>query len=132
MSKENKKNQDMSIEDILKSIKGVINERKNPIHENDSEDADILELMEIVDQDEEEKLISTKSAEEVCDILKNFTDTIKDKKRDNNISSKNALEELVVEMLKPVLKAWLDKNLPALVKELVEIEIKKLVQNSKR
>ncbi|WP_064429463.1 DUF2497 domain-containing protein [Rickettsia sp. Tenjiku01] len=132
MSKDNKKNQDMSIEDILKSIKGVINERKNPIHENDSEDEDVLELTEIVKQDEEEKLISTKSAEEVGDIFKSFTDTIKDKKLDNNISSKNALEELVVEMLKPELKAWLDKNLPVLVKELVEIEIKKLVQNSKR
>lgn len=132
MSKDNKKNQDMSIEDILKAIKGVINERKNPIHENDNEDEDVLELTEIVNQDEEEKLISTKSAEEVGDILKNFTDTIKDKKLDHNISSKNALEELVVEMLKPELKAWLDKNLPVLVKELVEIEIKKLVQNSKR
>ncbi|HJD54269.1 MAG TPA: PopZ family protein [Rickettsia endosymbiont of Proechinophthirus fluctus] len=132
MIKDNKKNQDMSIEDILKSIKGVINARKNPIHENDSEEEDVLELTEIVNQDEEEKLISTKSAEEVGDIFKNFTDTIKDKKLDNNISSKNALEELVVEMLKPELKAWLDKNLPILVKELVEIEIKKLVQNSKR
>ncbi|MFA1689178.1 PopZ family protein [Candidatus Rickettsia barbariae] len=132
MSKDNKKNQDMSIEDILKSIKGVIDERKNPIHDNDSEDEDVLELTEIVNQDEEEKLISTKSAEEVGDIFKNFTDTVKDKKLDNNISSKNALEELVIEMLKPELKAWLDKNLPVLVKELVEIEIKKLVQNSKR
>ncbi|MEY4464031.1 MAG: hypothetical protein RLZZ81_1002 [Pseudomonadota bacterium] len=132
MSTESKKNQDMSIEDILKSIKGVINERKNPIHENDSEDEDILELTEVVNQEKEEKLISTKSAEEVGDIFKNFTDTIKDKKLDNNISSKNALEELVVEMLKPELKVWLDKNLPLLVKELVEIEIKKLVQNSKR
>ncbi|KIJ88719.1 DUF2497 domain-containing protein [Rickettsia asembonensis] len=132
MSKENKKNQDMSVEDILKSIKGVINDRKNPIYENDSEDEDILELTEIVNQDEEEKLISTKSAEAVGNIFKNFTDTIKDKKLDNNISSKNALEELVVQMLKPELKAWLDKNLPVLVKELVEFEIKKLVQNSKR
>ncbi|AJQ51596.1 MAG: DUF2497 domain-containing protein [Rickettsia conorii subsp. raoultii] len=132
MSKENKKNQDMSIEAILKSIKGVINERKNPIHENDSEDEDVLELTAIVNQGEEEKLISTKSAEEVGDIFKNFTDTIKDKKLDNNISSKNALEELVIEMLKPELKAWLNKNLPVLVKELVEIEIKKLVQNSNR
>ena len=132
MSKENKKNQDMSVEDILKSIKGVINERKNPIYENDSEDEDILELTEIVNQDEEEKLISTKSAEAVGDIFKNFTDIIKDKKLDNNISSKNALEELVAQMLKPELKAWLDKNLPVLVKELVEIEIKKLVQNSRK
>lgn len=132
MSTESKKNQDMSIEDILKSIKGVINERKNLSSENDSEDEDVLELTEIVNQDEEEKLISTKSAEAIGDIFKNFTDTIKNKKLDDNIPSKNALEELVVEMLKPELKAWLDKNLPLLAKELVENEIKKLVQNSKR
>ncbi|WP_395477153.1 DUF2497 domain-containing protein [Rickettsia endosymbiont of Pantilius tunicatus] len=127
MGKESKKSQDMSIEDILKSVKGVINERKNL----SNEDEDILELTEIIDQDEEE-LISTKSAEKVNDILKNFTSTIKDKNLDNNVSSKNALEELVIEMLKPELKTWLDKNLPSLVKELVESEIKKLVQNSRK
>ncbi|HJD66235.1 MAG TPA: PopZ family protein [Rickettsia endosymbiont of Bembidion nr. Transversale] len=127
MSKESKKSQDMSIADILKSVKGVINERKNL----SNEDEDILELTEIIDQDEEE-LISTKSAEKVNDILKNFTSTIKDKNLDNNVSSKNALEELVIEMLKPELKTWLDKNLPSLVKELVESEIKKLVQNSRK
>ncbi|MCC8377514.1 MAG: PopZ family protein [Rickettsia endosymbiont of Graphium doson] len=127
MSKESKKSQDMSIEDILKSVKRVINERKNL----SNEDEDILELTEIIDQDEEE-LISTKSAEKVNDILKDFTSTIKDKNLDNNVSSKNALEELVIEMLKPELKTWLDKNLPSLVKELVESEIKKLVQNSRK
>jgi cell pole-organizing protein PopZ len=127
VGKESKKSQDMSIEDILKSVKGVINERKNL----SNEDEDILELTEIIDQDEEE-LISTKSAEKVNDILKNFTSTIKDKNLDNNVSSKNALEELVIEMLKPELKTWLDKNLPSLVKELVESEIKKLVQNSRK
>ncbi|AFE49045.1 hypothetical protein MA5_02460 [Rickettsia prowazekii str. GvV257] len=122
----------MSIEEILKSIKGIINERKNPIYDNYSADEDILELTDIVNQNEEENLISTKSASEVEEVFRNFTDTIKDKKLNNNFSSKNALEELVIGMLKPELKAWLDKNLPILVKELVEIEIKKLVQYSKR
>lgn len=123
-----KKNQDMSIEDILKSIKGVINERKNLSTEDDD---DVLELTDVIDQDAEE-LISPKSAEKVNDLFKNFTSTIKDKNLDNYASSKNALEELVIEMLRPELKAWLDKNLPLLVKELVESEIKKLVQNSKK
>lgn len=123
-----KKNQDMSIEDILKSIKGVINERKNL--SNEGED-DVLELTDVIDQDEEE-LISSKSAEKVSDIFKNFSDTIKDKNLDNCPSSKNSLEELVIEMLKPELKIWLDKNLPLLVREIVESEIKKLVQNSKK
>lgn len=37
------------------------------------------------------------------------------------------LEELVVEALKPELSNWLDKNLPALVTQLVEKEIKKIL-----
>lgn len=37
------------------------------------------------------------------------------------------LEALVVEALKPELSTWLDKNLPALVTQLVEKEIKKIL-----
>lgn len=37
------------------------------------------------------------------------------------------LEELIVEALKPELSAWLDKNLPTLVTQLVEKEIKNLL-----
>ena len=124
-----KKSQDMSIEDILKSIKGVINERK---HLKLEDEEDVLELTDVIEDQDGKDLISAKPAEEVSDILKNFTDTVKDKNLDSNISSKNPLEEVVMEMLKPELKVWLDKNLPSLVKELVESEIKKLVQNSKK
>ncbi|XVN41608.1 MAG: DUF2497 domain-containing protein [Rickettsia endosymbiont of Argas persicus] len=119
----------MSIEDILKSIKGVINERK---HLKLEDEEDVLELTDVIEDQDGKDLISAKPAEEVSDILKNFTDTVKDKNLDSNISSKNPLEEVVMEMLKPELKVWLDKNLPSLVKELVESEIKKLVQNSKK
>ncbi|HJD56120.1 MAG TPA: PopZ family protein [Rickettsia endosymbiont of Pyrocoelia pectoralis] len=142
MSKESKKPQDMSIEDILKSIKGVISERKNLNYEDaeESED-DVLELTEVISgadeekrdlDDEEDQLISSKSAEEIGNVFKNFTDTIKNKKLDNNITSKNALEELVAEMLRPELKIWLDKNLPILVKDLVESEIRKILQSNGR
>lgn len=127
MNRESKKNHDMSIEDILKSIKGVISEHKNL----NSQDEDILELTEIMDQDEEE-LISNKSAEKVKDIFKDFTSTVKDKNLDTSISSKNALEELIIEMIKPELKLWLDKNLPSIVKEIVENELKKLVQTTRK
>lgn len=36
------------------------------------------------------------------------------------------VEDLVVESLKPMLKAWLDTNLPQIVQELVEREVRKL------
>ena len=37
------------------------------------------------------------------------------------------VEDLVVEMLKPMMKDWLDKNLPKLVNEIVQKEIQKLI-----
>jgi cell pole-organizing protein PopZ len=36
------------------------------------------------------------------------------------------LEELVSEMLRPMLKAWLDENLPAMVERLVQAEIERV------
>jgi len=36
------------------------------------------------------------------------------------------VEDLVVEALRPMLKEWLDGNLPALVRSLVEREIRRL------
>ncbi len=139
MNKEDKKNQDMSIEEILKSIKNAINNRKNfKTNDNDRDEEDILELTEVISEQqpdakaEEESLISTKSALETSDVLKNFANTMKDKKFEDLNSPKNALEELIIEMLKPELKKWLNENLPSLVKQLVEREIKKLMPNNKK
>jgi cell pole-organizing protein PopZ len=39
-----------------------------------------------------------------------------------------SLEDLVAEMLRPMLKAWLDENLPALVERLVQDEIERLAR----
>jgi cell pole-organizing protein PopZ len=139
VNKEDKKNQDMSIEEILKSIKNAINNRKNfKTNDNDRDEEDILELTEVISEQqpdakaEEESLISTKSALETSDVLKNFANTMKDKKFEDLNSPKNALEELIIEMLKPELKKWLNENLPSLVKQLVEREIKKLMPNNKK
>ena len=46
----------------------------------------------------------------------------------NRLSSKDKIiEELVKEALKPELKNWLNKNLPIIVRQLVEKEIKKII-----
>jgi len=42
-------------------------------------------------------------------------------------SGNKTLEEIVKELLRPMLKEWLDDNLPGLVERLVEKEIVKLV-----
>ncbi|MCC8397802.1 MAG: DUF2497 domain-containing protein [Rickettsia endosymbiont of Labidopullus appendiculatus] len=149
MSKDHKKNQDMSIEEILKSIKGMIDNRSEP----QSNDDDILELTNIVggevawhEEDKlednahsqlaeellQESLISDKSAAETTKIFQHFSKTA----REININASNSkgktLEELVVEMIRPQLSQWLDKNLPLLVKQLVEKEIQKLLPNEQK
>ena len=40
------------------------------------------------------------------------------------------LEDLVKEMLRPMLKAWLDDNLPTLVERLVRAEIERVVRRA--
>ena len=145
MSKNHKKNQDMSIEEILRSIKGMIDNRNEP----QSNDDDILELTNIAWNEEdkleedsthsqlaeellEESLISDKSAAETTKIFQHFSKTA----REININASNSkvktLEDIVVEMIRPQLSQWLDKNLPLLVKQLVEKEIQKLLPNDQK
>ena len=42
------------------------------------------------------------------------------------------LEDLVKELLRPMLKAWLDKNLPAVVERIVEKEIAKIAHGAEK
>jgi cell pole-organizing protein PopZ len=42
------------------------------------------------------------------------------------VQNSRTLEDLVREMLKPMLKAWLDDNLPGLVERLVRAEIERV------
>lgn len=135
----------MSIEEILKSIKGMIDNRNEP----QSNDDDILELTNIAWNEEdkleedsthsqlaeellEESLISDKSAAETTKIFQHFSKTA----REININASNSkvktLEDIVVEMIRPQLSQWLDKNLPLLVKQLVEKEIQKLLPNDQK
>ena len=135
-----KKMQDMSVEDILKSIKGIIDKRSD---QRDQED-DILELTDMVvdsdDEDplelhnvvEEENLISSKLALETSSILKQFSEKAKSAVKECKKPKIPTLDELVIDILRPQLKQWLDKNLPLLVKELIEKEIKNLVPNEEK
>ncbi len=131
-----RKMHDMSVEDILKSIKGIIDKRSN---QDDKED-DVLELIDMVDSDdektpldlsdvvaEEENLISSKSASEASSILKQFSEKAKSAVKEYKKPKIPTLDELVIDILRPQLKQWLDENLPLLVKELVEKEIKNLI-----
>lgn len=134
----NKKSHDMSIEEILKSIRGII-EKKEP--KNHDRDEEVLELTNIVHNDKSgeyihnvtgESLLSPKPANETSNLLKQFTEkatiAVKDSKKHHKATT---VEDLVIEMIRPQLGRWLDENLPSIVRKAVEQEIKRLIPDDK-
>ncbi len=78
-------------------------------------------------------LVSDEPAEEASAALKSLLKNIpKPQVQSKFFRSGETVEDLVIEALKPMLSAWLDENLPILVRELVQKEIEKLVPHETR
>ena len=79
----------------------------------------------------EEAMISQKSAEQARESLKTLMAAAENISRPRvqtaPFRNGDTVEDLVMDMLKPILKEWMDANLPNLVQNIVEKEIKKLV-----
>lgn len=197
MAKDDVKQKDQSMEEILQSIKRIIAEESDdseatntednnikgsevleiedvdtkkapPTESGQSESAaedEVLELTEAVDDETEssaasdgkamdnkpddkseaassdrdvlaniDNLLSDDAAKATSAALKNLTDmkktatqeSAKPKTPSMQFRSGTTVEDLVLEALRPMLKEWLDQNLPGMVEEMVEKEIKKL------
>jgi uncharacterized protein len=125
-----------SMEDILASIKKVIAEEKDlrtspveaappSVEAADETEDDVLELAEplappmelgppLVDQDVAE------TSRHSLEVLSTVAASVPPPPQ------VNPLEELVREMLRPILKQWLDDHLPAIVDEHVKREITRI------
>jgi cell pole-organizing protein PopZ len=143
-----------SMEDILSSIKRIIAEDADtsaatararagarrraaaapvePVLEPEIEDEDeVLELTETVAEEErplsmedvaqDPELISDRVAQASRMSLESLTSLIVKPE-----GAPNTLEGLVREMLRPMLKEWLDANLPELVERMVSKEIRRI------
>ncbi len=51
------------------------------------------------------------------------------KKQETKLATASPLEGFIADMIKPMLKEWLDQNLPAIVRKVVQKEISKLTQD---
>lgn len=174
---------DMSMEDILQSIRQIIAEEdtaapgvdapKSQQEEALAFGSDVLELTEVVDDDSSgaepvdilkqideatatpapvateapqayepeasepfepmaeaapaNRLLSKAVADASAASLKRIIETHKATSPMPHFRTGSTLEDLVLETLKPVLKEWLDANLPSMVERIVEREIRKLV-----
>lgn len=85
-------------------------------------------------EDTLDTIISGESATAAKASISELTSKLKGQGREANKTEPSApfrngetVEDLVVEMLKPMMKDWLDNNLPKLVNEIVQKEIQKLI-----
>jgi len=130
------KERDLSVEEILSSIRGVINNHSVKFAKKPDVTEDILELTEeriVGHADRASEPHKTPDAPSQArydarsEALRDFAD------RASNIDSKStngngnkSIEEFVLDILRPEISKWLKSNLPELVKQLVEKEIKRL------
>ncbi len=124
----NENNEEMSVNDILSSIKEVISNEQDLSKASD--DSEFIELTDVVDEDEESILL-----EDVVD-LNNDTlsnDIAENLEKDNSLNMDNSnfisdlsIDDIVRETIKETLNDWFAKNLKTIVEESVKEEVAKL------
>jgi cell pole-organizing protein PopZ len=78
------------------------------------------------------KLVSEQVAVDSTDVLSQLARAILDR-RDIHVASRDVtLESMVREMLRPLLREWLDRNLPYLIERLVKKEIDLMINRAER
>ncbi|MFN3423653.1 MAG: DUF2497 domain-containing protein [Novosphingobium meiothermophilum] len=128
-----------SVEEILESIKKVIardsradlaaRTRPGPAAEaRPAPRADVLELTETADADEEDGgLIADTAATAMRESLAALSMLAQPGAAPQIVrSGETSLEGLVRDLLRPMLSDWLDRNLPAMVERMVAAEIARI------
>ena len=96
-----------------------------------TDDEDVLLLSPDMRIDQR-KLVSERVAEDSADVLSQLARAILDR-RDIHVASRDVtLESMVREMLRPLLREWLDRNLPYLIERLVKKEIDLMINRAER
>ena len=92
---------------------------------------DVLELTEAM-VSSPQTVVSTPTAQLSTDVLSELARAILDR-RDLSVGGDNAtLEGIVREILRPILREWLDRNLPYLIERLVKKEIDYMINRAER
>ncbi|MBK6707571.1 MAG: DUF2497 domain-containing protein [Sphingomonadales bacterium] len=128
-----------SMEAILSSIKKIIADEdrsravspRRPAREshNDETEDDVLELTEAASDEREEELLDTGKAQSLRQSF-SVLQTLAEPGVAPQIvrTGETSLEALTRELMKPMLKEWLDANLPALVEAMVAREIERITK----
>jgi len=88
----------------------------------------------ITPSQQDAKLISQKTVEAASQALSKLNEALQPVQSapvaHTNVGDSVTLEALVTQAMQPILKEWMDKNLPQVIEQVVATEIKKLVRQS--
>ena len=124
------KNQEMSVNEILSSIKEVISNEK--VSKNIDDEDEILELTDVVSDEDDSILLD--DVIDPDDLVKkqnaneNLTDDIKKNLHldESGFLSDLSIDNIIRETIKETLNEWFAKNLKPIVEESVKEEVAKL------
>ena len=124
------KNQEMSVNEILSSIKEVISNEK--VSKNIDDEDEILELTDVVSGEDEsillDDVIDPDDLVEKQNANENLTDDIKKNLNldESVFLSDLSIDNIIKEAIKETLNEWFAKNLKPIVEESVKEEVAKL------
>ena len=124
------KNQEMSVNEILSSIKEVISNEK--VSKNIDDEDEILELTDVVSGEDEsillDDVIDPDDLVEKQNANENLTDDIKKNLHldESGFLSDLSIDNIIKETIKETLNEWFAKNLKPIVEESVKEEVAKL------
>jgi cell pole-organizing protein PopZ len=124
------KNQEMSVNEILSSIKEVISNEK--VSKNIDDEDEILELTDVVSGEDDsillDDVIDPDDLVEKQNANENLTDDIKKNLHldESGFLSDLSIDDIIKETIKETLDEWFAKNLKPIVEESVKEEVAKL------
>ena len=124
----NENNEEISVNDILSSIKEVISSEQDK--DKSTNDNDFIELTDIVDEKEESILLDDVVDQNKKSLSKDLNE-IQEKNNSLNLDNSNfisdlSIDDIVRETIKETLNDWFAKNLKTIVEESVKEEVAKL------
>lgn len=139
--------QDASMEDILSSIRKILDDdpkatKKTP----EKKKEEPLELTDVVEEEtkidaasaskqapekpsfQDESLMSPSALSASINALSSLKEAINPAPKQSPMHSQTTLEEMAKSLLMPLLKDWINQNLPPIVEKIVKEEVQKLTQ----
>ena len=135
MTKKNDNTQEgeVKLEDILRSIRGIIDNDNNVFSSEvkkdnktflEDEHDNVLELTSILKENAESCLVSEDTKYHAKAEINKFNEALKS---GEYVERSQSLDIIVNDLMRPLIKDWLDNNLPKIVENIVSDEIKKII-----